>query len=254
MKVIDFDIEIPRYKNFTEIAIIGDVHKGNEFFDPKEEFGRYYDGTEGHKGFKDDSNMYAITTGDLMETALKESLGVQDQSEWIEDQFIWIRDKLTPIAEDGRLIGVIEGNHEHRATRNWIRTTRLLAHDLDVPYCAGYLLVNVNLHKGDKTRTYKIAAHHGYGYARSLGGMVNAVLRMTDVVGDADAYVMGHLHNKFAIVSPIKLNGKWKERLLGMTGAYMKYGGYVENRLYKPPARGSLKLKLHFDINRVTGR
>lgn len=253
MKVIDFEIEIPKYKNFTEIAVVGDIHKGNAYFDPKL-FDLYYKGTDGHKGFKDNTNMYMITTGDLMETALKDSLGVQDQSEWIEDQFVWIRGILLPIAKAGRLIGVIEGNHEHRATRNWIRTTRLLAHDLQVPYCAGYLLINIHLKKNDKERVYKIAAHHGYGYARTMGGKVNSVKRMANVVGDADAYVMGHLHDKFAVVAPILLNGVWKDRLLGMTGAYLKYGGYSEQRLYSPPARGSLKLKLHFDIQRITGR
>ncbi|KKK69508.1 hypothetical protein LCGC14_2933350, partial [marine sediment metagenome] len=96
--------------------------------------------------------------------------------------------------------------------------------------------------------------HHGYGYARTMGGKVNSVLRMSNIVGDADAYVMGHLHDKFAMVMPIQLNGLWKNRLIGMTGAYMKYGGYAEDRLYSPPARGSLKLKLHFDIERITGR
>lgn len=253
MKEINFEIEIPRYKKFTEIAILGDIHKGNKFFD-KKEFSKYYDGTEGHKGFKEDTNMYILTTGDLMETALKESKGVQDQSEWIEDQFIWVRDKLKSIAEEGRLIAVIEGNHEHRATRNWIRTTRLLAHDLNVPYCDGYLVVNVKLKKNGDERTYKICGHHGYGYARTDGGRMNAVKRMADIVGDCDAYVMGHLHDKFAKVSPIKLGGKWVDRLFGMTGAYLKYGGYTEHRLYNPPARGSLKLKLHFDIQRITGR
>jgi hypothetical protein len=83
---------------------------------------------------------------------------------------------------------------------------------------------------------------------------VNAVLRMVDIVGDADAYIMGHLHDKFAISRPIFLNDKEKERVIGMTGAYLKYGGYGEHRLYSPPARGSLKLKLHFDIKRITGR
>lgn len=253
MKEIDFEITIPKYKNFTEIAILGDVHKGNEFFDPKE-FALYYDGTAGHKGFKDDDNIYVLTTGDLMETAMKDSLGVQDQSEWIEDQFIWVREKLMPIADEGRLIGLIEGNHERRASRNWIRTTRLLAHDLNTCYCPGFLIVNIHLKKNGNTRHYKIGAHHGWGYARTEGGKLNSVKRMGLIAGDCDAYIMGHLHDKFAKVSPIKLGGKWVPRLFGMTGAYLKYGGYVEERLYAPPARGSLKLKLHFDIQRITGR
>lgn len=253
MKIIDFEIEIPKYKNYTEIAILGDVHKGNKYFD-KGLWNKYYEGSQGHTGFKDDQNMYVLCVGDLMETALKESLGVQDQSEWIEDQYLWMKDKLETIALDSRLIGLIEGNHEKRATRNWFRTTRLLAKELDVPYAQGAMIVNVILKKGDNTRTYKICAAHGYGFARTKGGKMNSLMRLRDIVADADIYVMGHLHDKIALIVPIFNGDVIKDRLFGMTGAYLQYGGYSEEKLYSPPARGSLKLKLHFDIDRVSAR
>ena len=116
------------------------------------------------------------------------------------------------------------------------------------------MVVNVHLFKGEEEKTYKIVAHHGYGWARTYGGKVNSIMRMADIVEDADAYVMGHLHDKIALIKPIFQNGNIHNRLFGMTGAYLKYGGYVEDRLYSPPARGSLKLKLHFDIDRITAR
>ena len=253
MKIIDFEIEIPQYKTFTEIAIIGDVHRGNEFFD-EELWNMYYEGTPRHKGFKTKKNMYVICIGDLMETAMKDSLGVQDQSEWIEDQYLWTKGWLTPINDDGRLIALIEGNHERRASRNWLRTTRLLSKELDVPYSAGFMIINIILKKGDIERRYKICACHGYGNARTKGGKMNSVMRMRDIVADADVYVMGHLHDKLAMIVPILIDDKPKDRLFGMTGAYLEYGGYSEEKLYSPPARGSLKLKLHFDIDRVSAR
>lgn len=214
----------------------------------------YYEGTKGHEGFKTDDNMYVLSIGDLMETAMKDSLGVQDQSEWIEDQYLWVKEKLQPIKDDGRLIGLIEGNHEYRATKNWFRSTRLLSKELDIPYAQGVMIVNIILKKGDKTRTYKICAAHGYGGARTKGGKLNSLMRLRDIVADADIYVCGHLHDKIAIIVPIFNRDVLKERLFGMTGAYLMYGGYGEKKLYSPPARGSLKLKLHFDIDRVTGR
>jgi len=253
MKIINFEIEIPKYKNYTEIGILGDVHYGNRYFDQKL-FDKYYIGSKSHEGFKTDKNMYIISTGDLMETSLKDSLGVQDQDEWIEDQILWIMDILKPIHDEGRLIAMIDGNHEQRATKNWFRNTRLIAKILDVPYHHGYLIVNITLVKGEKKRKYKIACHHGYGYARTRGGILNAVMKMPSIVGDADAYVMGHLHNKFAVEVPIMLGDKIVDRIVGMTGAYLSYGGYTEDKLYTIPARGSLKLKLHFDIYRITGR
>lgn len=253
MKIINFEIEIPKYKNFTEVIIVGDVHRGNRFFDEKL-WKLYYEGTNGHEGFKTNKNQYVLCIGDLMETALKESLGVQDQSEWIEDQYLWTKEWLTSIKEDSRLIGLIEGNHEARATRNWLRTTRLLSKELGVPYTQGVMVVNLTLWKGDIKRKYKICAAHGYGFGRTIGGKVNAIMRLKSIVADADVYVIGHLHDKIAIMSPIFFNGVLKEVLFGMTGAYLEYGGYVEDKLYSPPSRGSLKIKLHFDIDRVSAR
>lgn len=229
------------------------MHRGNRYFD-EPLWNLYYEGTKNHEGFKTDKNQYVLSIGDLMETALKDSLGVQDQSEWIEDQYLWIKEQLQPIKEDNRLIALLEGNHEKRATRNWFRSTRLLSKELEVPYAEGLVVINITLCKGDITRKYKICAVHGAGSARTKGGKVNSIMKMRDIVGDADVYVMGHLHDKIAIVDPIYINGVPKERLFGMTGAYLTYGGYVEEKLYSPPARGSLKVKLHFDIDRVSAR
>ena len=79
-------------------------------------------------------------------------------------------------------------------------------------------------------------------------------MRMRDIIDDADIYVMGHLHDKMASNNPIFKNGVIKDRLFAMSGAYLKYGGYVEDKLYSPPARGSLKIKLHLDIARISAR
>ena len=253
MKIIDFEIKIPRYKTSTEIDIVGDIHKGNRFFD-EDLWNKYHVGSIGHEGFKTEKNTYIICTGDLMETALKDSLGVQDQTEWIEDQYLWTKDWLSPINKCGRLIGLVEGNHERRASRNWLRTIRLLSKELDVPYGQGVMVVNIILKKGDKERKYKICATHGYGNARTKGGKMNSIMRMRDIVADADVYVMGHLHDKIAMTVPILLDDVFKDRLFCMTGAYLEYGGYSEEKLYSPPARGSIKLKLHFDIDRVSAR
>jgi len=253
MKIIDFTIEIPKYKNYTEVHIVGDSHYGNKHHD-KKLWKLYYEGTSGHEGFKTDKNSYIVCVGDLMETALKDSLGVQDQEEWIEDQYLWIKEQLKPIHEDGRLICLIEGNHERRASRNWFRSTRLLAKDFSVPYTGGIMVINIVLKKGDKERKYKIVATHGAGGARTKGGKLNTIMRMRDIVADADVYVMGHLHDKMAVPVPILINDVYKERLFCMTGAYLEYGGYAEEKMYTPPARGSLKVKFHFDIDRVSAR
>jgi len=253
MKIIDFTIEIPKGKRSAEIHVVGDVHRGNKYFD-EPLWDWYSKGSKNHLGFKTDKNVYVVCVGDLMETSLQLSAGVQDQVEWIEDQYLWTKEWLTSIAEEGRLIGLAEGNHERRASKNWIRTTRLLGKELGVPYSAGILVVNIKLIKGMAERKYKLCFAHGKGWSRTVGGKFNACYRLNAIVGDADAYVIGHLHEKMSIVKRRYMNGKLKDVLYGITGAFLEYGGYGEESMYSPPAAGCLKLKLHCDIDRVSAR
>ena len=253
MKVIDFEIEIPKYKNKTEIVIVGDAHRGNYYHD-EELWKLYYEGSAGHEGFKTEKNTYIVSIGDLMETCMADSKGVQDQSEWIEDQYLWVKGQLKPIVADGRLIGMVDGNHERRATRNWFRTTRLMAKELDVPYSDGIMVINLTLKKGEKIREYKLCVAHGWGSGRTKGGKINSIMRLAKIVGDADVYAVGHLHDKIQTTGSIFFNDKVTERLFCMTGAYLKYGGYVEEKLYELPSRGSIKITFHFDIDRVSAR
>ena len=253
MKKLEYNITLRSDQNDVDIFMLADIHYGNRYHD-KKLFQKYYVGDKDHEGFKTNKDYHVLCIGDLMETALKESKGVQDQNEWIEDQYMWVRDMLTPVAKDGRLIGLIDGNHERRAMRNWFRTNKMLASDLGVPYCGDSALIKVNLLKGCIKKSYTIYAHHGFGSSRTDGGKMNAAKRLALIVADADVYVIGHLHDKFAKISPVFIKGVAEDRLFCMTGAYLTYGGYVEERGYSPPARGSLKVKLHFDINRVSAR
>lgn len=254
MKEIDYEIIIPNNRNSAEVVVVGDVHRGNEEFD-EELWKQYYEGDSIHKGIKTDKTKHVICVGDLMETAMKDSLGEQEQVEWIEDQYLWNKQWLSEIYKDCRLIALIEGNHERRARKNWFRTTRLLAKEIGVPYYQGIMVVNITLRKGDKKRNYRLCFDHGTGAARTEGGRINMVKRLMAIVRDCDAYICGHLHDKFIIKRPIFEKGKQvKEVIIGMTGAYLGYGGYAEDKLYPLPARGSLKLKLHFDIDRISGR
>ena len=253
MKIVDFTINVPKGKTFSEVVIVGDVHYGNKYFD-ESLWEWYYTGSKNHEGFKTNKNQYIICVGDLMETSLQMSAGVQDQDEWIEDQYLWTKDWMIPIVEDGRMIGLVEGNHERRASKNWLRTTRLLSKELNVPYSPTIMIINLTLKKGIFKRKYIICVAHGKGWSRTVGGKFNACYRLNAIVGDADAYIIGHLHEKMSIMKRRYMDGVIRDVLYGITGAFLEYGGYGEELMYTPPAAGCLKLKLHCDIDRVSAR
>lgn len=246
MKEIHKIIDLRDNQNFVEVFVLGDTHFGNKYHDA-ELFDLYYQDM-----LKPDN--YVVCVGDLMESAVFGSLGEHDQTKMINEQYLKIRELLKPISDDDRLLGLIYGNHEKRLLKNNFDIIDLLSKDLNVPNLEYMGIINLTLRKKNKTRCYRIAVAHGRGSGRTIGGKLNVVLNFAKIVNDADVYVIGHLHDKIAVTKSVFTSMGIKDAVFGITGAYLKYGGYVEEAMYTPPSRGSLKLRLHFDMERVSAR
>lgn len=244
MKEIDFTIKLKPDQDFVEVYVLGDTHFGNKFHDPLL-FNIYY-------GEMLREENYIVSVGDLMESAVDGSLGEKDQKERIDQQYIKLRKLLKPIRK--RVIGMVKGNHEERLIRQNFDINNLLHHDLGIANLGDMGVINIHLKKGKKQKTYRMMIAHGVGASRTEGGKLNAVMRLVKIVSDADIYVMGHLHDRMAVSKPIFTKDGIKDRIFGITGAFLEYGGYAERALYSPPSRGCLKVKLHFDMDRVSAR
>jgi hypothetical protein len=147
------------------------------------------------------------------------------------------------IAQDGRLLGLAYGHHSYtfqfgdRDTNpNYGRnTTEIMCDTLNVPYLGFSGLLNVCMKvqrpegKYQEPRFFTIYYHHGHGASRTKGGSIAPVRRKIEGF-QADIYLMGHDHNKWALPeSRLRIHNPSR----GKKGGRSRAGGLVEcpNRL-----------------------
>jgi len=99
-----------------------------------------------------------------------------------------------------RILGYVGGNHERRAIPGFGDLGILIATLLKVPYSNGRQFVDIRF---GKHQPFKVALWHGVGASRSKGAVTNVLHRFMGQ-GDAQLYLMGHLHQ--AVLLP-----DWKE-------------------------------------------
>jgi len=159
---------------------------------------------------------------------------------------------------NGRLIGLIEGNH-YGEFQSGITTTQYLAQKLKCKYLGVSSFIRLVLkHKTRRNwMSIDIWAHHGKGGSRKVGGSLNRVEDMC-FAASADIYLMGHDHRKScAYVSTMELSKggtrvlhlHQKKKLLGRTGSFLKgyvpdKKSYVADLALNPTDLGVLKIEL----------
>lgn len=201
-------------------------------------------------------NCYTILLGDLTETATKTSigLGIFDEDFHIDVQLASVKKILKPLAEQGKILGALIGNHEMRLayTVN-LNPTYMICESLDIPYFGyqGYLSLAVG------NQTYRILATHGKGNASTPQGKIAAVRKLVNIA-DADIYLMGHIHGRMydndIIHEMDEQSGTVVPRIRHyvVCGSFLEYWGtYAEMKLLSPAITGSVMLVLDPDIKDV---
>ena len=97
----------------------------------------------------------------------------------------------------GRLIGLLNGNH-FAIYPNGVNSDQRLAEKLECKYLGVSSFVRLSLNTAGRVHTLDLWAHHGKGAGRLLGGSINRVDQMREHA-DADIYVMGDDHARFAV-------------------------------------------------------
>lgn len=159
---------------------------------------------------------------------------------------------------NGRLIGLLEGNH-FGTFQNGTTTTQKLCELLQCKYLGvnGFIRLAFQSTTGHKGYTsVDIWAHHGLGAARLHGGSMNRVEAMAEIA-EADIYLMGHDHKKsVAIKSRLKLVGggsnirlAHRKVLMARTGSFLRgyvpgEKSYVARRSLNPTDLGVVKIEL----------
>ena len=200
-------------------------------------------------------NAYTILCGDLCNTAIKSSKSdVYKEINTPDDQWRWIANFFQPVADKGKILGMVTGNHERRIpTESGIDISRLIADKLHVPYRPEGMLIKISFGDGNNRMrgspySYFIYFTHGYSGARTASAKAIKAERVANFI-HADCVILSHDHtsNAAPIVYLLPDNrthlnangwttGKIKaiRKLLVKSNAYIKFGGYGESLGFSP--------------------
>jgi len=238
----------PDAKGRVVLVPLGDIHYGNpEFTERSEEL------LDGYiKYILENDGVYTILMGDLIESANERStftLKITPQ-----EQYEWIYKKMRPLADAGKIIAILSGNHELWVYRDkGFDIIKTLALSLNVPYMgeAGYIGVKVG------KQFYTIYAIHPHSAAVKKSSKIK-LLEDLGAIHDVDIILCGHIHSIIGEDQikrrPNFVTGEVEniKQLLVGTGFFLEYGGYAERGRYKPEKMGAPKIKLYshkFDMH-----
>jgi len=205
-----------------------------------------------------DPNMYVVINGDVIEMVTKNSIGdIYETLRPKEQKELAVR-FLTPLAENGRILAYLDGNHEHRASKDSDEYVgdyicKMLGipsvYDSDGIYL--FLTVGFRAKTGRHTRlVYTAYMLHGWTGARRIGGKANALEDMSRGVV-ADIYIMSHTHQSLAFpdvrVVPDTQNRRlrYTSQKFAMAGSFLHWAGYAIRKGYNPTPHGAPTIKLN---------
>ena len=237
MKIITADL--PADMKEMQLFFLSDLHLGDENCD----FHRIVKTIE---LIKNTPNAYCILGGDLMDTAVKQSIGdIYSQSLSPMEQlqqcvalFDGIKDKI---------LAIMPGNHEFRIYKqDGIDTTSLMATQLGLakqytPTTALLFIRFGDVGYGHKKICYTVYCTHGSGGGRKEGGKINRLADLAQIV-DADVYLCGHTHlpaifrEGYYRVNYGNNSVQYVSKLFVNAAAQLKYGGYGDTAGFKPAA------------------
>lgn len=157
---------------------------------------------------------------------------------------------------DGRLIGMLEGNH-YAEFPDGTTTTQRLCRELNTKYLGVSSFVRFVIKYGKASANcLDIWAHHGKGGARLIGGSLNRVQQMAESA-HADIYLMGHDHKKsVGMMDKLELSGgggslrlHHRKQLYIRTGSFLKgyennSASYVTDMALNPTNLGVVKIEI----------
>jgi hypothetical protein len=249
--MIYFEVLIPEKVGY--VLPIGDLHFSDKSFREQS-----YKKLTGYIDWvKKNPNARVVLGGDMFNVATRGSkTSPFDQRMSVNDEMKEIVRLLEPIKK--QIVGAIDGNHEHRAEDFLdLSLTETLCGKLDIPYLGISGVINFKVgKKGSKTggqwqQSYQIYFHHTTGGGASIGGGLNRVEKLGNIVEGADCYCGFHNHklsmSKSTIFKPNPNSKKVEERVIThlTCGGYLQYNdSYAERGMLRPTKLGSPRIRL----------
>lgn len=227
------------FENDIKICNLGDVHRGDcncnvELF---------------HKHInyiKDNSNVYWLSTGDLLNVALKTSLSDVYTSNSLQDEYDNIIKELKPISN--KCLGITTSNHTNRFDKAvGLSLDTLVCNSLNIPFLGDFGILNVICGKV----AYYIACHHGCGGGSTMGSKSNNLYKLSDVIPGADIYMEGHTHTYSSFITEAPYIDRKRNKITYLnsyfvcTGHYLNWeGSYAQKYKLRPAPQGCSMITL----------
>ena len=231
-------------EEFKEIEIlgIGDVHYGSP-----EHNAKLFE--EVIEKIKNQSNLYCILLGDLIECVTKDSVGdLFSQVGTPHQQADYIAEKLKPIRH--KILAMTGGNHENRVFKtsgfdiNYYIAEKL---GLTERYIKNSFVLFIRFGKNKSTKgkphVWSIFVSHGTSSTTKKPGKLRKLMELQEMVNGCDVYMMGHVHDYICTYTENFYIDTIFKRVLGKTsclisqGAFLDFGGYGYEKNYKPLAK-----------------
>ena len=199
--------------------------------------------------------VYVLLMGDLLESATKTSV----KAGWAEQEFVLQKQYedmarfLTPLAQEKLIVGFLRGNHEYRIWEtSGLDITHLMCNELEVPYLGDACW---NLFRVGKQR-YSVYALHGRTAAQRDGTALTAIENIASSF-HADVIACGHAHKCTHGIKIVQFVDPWyriireMRKIVVITGSYLSYGGYWQQKGGNISKVGSPKIKFFSKVHQV---
>lgn len=246
------------------VIILGDIHLGDALFTKRAE--------EKLRGYinwvKENKNARVFLNGDVFNVATRQSkTSPFDKNPRFADEMEFALDLFKPIAN--QIIGATDGNHEFRLI-DFVNFSLIneLCQRLSTPtrkviYCAESCLLFLKVGRPSKHeraikyrnspnragQTYSGYIHHTTGGGSTIGGKMNRVDKLRQMIAGCDFYAGNHNHMegtaKTKIFMPNLQNCTLTEirQVLVDCGGFLDYGGYVERAQCAPTDIGAPRIR-----------
>lgn len=237
-------------KNGLMLLPITDVHLGNRSCNVP-----YFKAYVDH--IMNTPNCVTILNGDLAETATKDSVGAAmfEEDMNIPAQLAALYQILYPLAQAGKILGVIPGNHEQRVQNLiGINPMEMLAEKLNVPYFGyqAYCIIQVN------KINYKISSYHGSGGGATAASKTASAEKVAKFAPNADLYISGHTHGRqwhedvILLIDENEADIVAHRRIFAVCGSFMEYwDAYAEMKALAPSVTGLMQFELKPDRKEI---
>lgn len=243
MKYLEVSIDQPE----AYIIPIGDCHIGDKAFD-----GKSYTKLKGYLDWvKERKNARIFLNGDIFNVASRHSKTSPFEQDTGEYQKAI--DIFSPYAD--KIIGANDGNHEARMLDDYgVSPMQSFCRELKIPYCQWSAVVRVRVNKrqsikGAYRENYYLYFHHTTGGGGTIGGKLNRVTKLRDIVEGVDVYVGSHNHQLAEAPQDVfypSIHGIQRRRIHYVSaGSYLNWdNSYAEKGMMAPTKLGSPRIRL----------